>query len=402
VVSLVLIATVTTCVRADELATHRFQSGKSATGIPFELNSNKVFLQVRINGGPERWLVLDSGCPVTAVDMDLARELKLPVAGQRQLTGAGEGTTAVGTTKVQSLALPGLELFPENVWALRVNKPVSPYEGRRIDGMLGIDFLKKFVVRIDYPARKLDVFAPDAFRPDARGVSVPLEVRGGYYTVKGKLGLKGGKSVEGRFILDVGVRLPLLLATPFVNRNGLIEALGANRPQTVGGGLGGETLAYPGRLESLTLGDLKVDAPYVTMSQEKRSFLAGDETQGLLGAEVFRRYCLTLDFPGKRAIFAETPATRTPYDLDMSGMFLVARGDDFRTFQVQSVVEGGPAAKAGIRKGDTLIEMDGKPAARLTLEQIRTTFTDAGATRLLTLRRGDEQLRVKLLLQRLV
>ncbi len=402
VVSLTLIVVAPAYVRGDAPTTHRFKNGSSAEGIPFELNSNKIFLRVRIDGGPERWLVLDSGCPVTAVDMALARELELPVKVRGQIGGAGEGTTAVGTTSVRSLGLPGLELFPKTVWALAVNEPVSPYEGRRIDGLLGVDFLERFVVRIDYPARKLDVFSPAAFRPDGKGVAVPLEKRGGHYTLRATLGLKGGRSVEGRFILDVGVRLPLLVATPFVDRHGLIAALGAGQPQTVGGGLGGETLARLGRLESLTIGGLKVEAPYVALSQEKRSFLAGDDTNGLLAAEVFRRYRLTLNFRGKQAIFAETPECRAPYEHDMSGMFLVARGNDFRTFQVLSTVDGGPAAKAGIKQGDTVVEVDGKPASGLTLEQVRAAFKDPGATRVLTLRRRDERLTVRVLLQRMV
>jgi hypothetical protein len=401
-VSLTLIAVAPVFARGDDLPTHRFKTGKSALAIPFELNSNKVFLPVRIDGGPERWFVLDSGCPVTAVDLTLARELGLPVKVQGQLTGAGEGTTTVGTTKVQSLSLPGLEWFPKSVWALAVSKPVAAYEGRRIDGQLGVDFLEKFVVRIDYPGRKVDVFAPEAFEPAGKGTVVPLTKRGTYYTVRATLGLKDGKSVEGRFIFDVGVRLPLLAATPFVNRNGLIEALGAGPLQTVGGGLGGETRAHPGRLKSLTIGDLKVDAPYVALSQEKRSFLAGDDTQGLLGGEIFRRYCLTLNFPAKQAIFTETPETQTSYEHDMSGLFLTAAGDDFRTFHVLSVVDSGPAARAGVRPGDTLVEIDGKPAAKWTLEQVRAAFKGAGATRVLTLQRRDERLTVKLLLQRLV
>jgi hypothetical protein len=94
----------------------------------------------------------------------------------------------------------------------------------------------------------------------------------------------------------------MLLATPFVNRNHLITALGAEARHTVGGGLGGQTFAHLGRLQYLTIGDLKVAAPYVAMTQDKSSFLAADDTQGLLGADVFRRYCFTLDLPHKLSL----------------------------------------------------------------------------------------------------
>ncbi len=388
--------------RGEEPMAYRFKEGSSSARIAFELNSNKIFLPVRINGGEERWFVLDSGCPVTAVDLDVARQLHLPVAEERTLAGAGEGRTAVGTTKVGSLALADLELFPRAVWALGVNRPVAPYEGRRIDGLLGVDFLERFVVQIDYPNRRLEVFEPLRFQVAEPGVVVPLTKVGGHYTVRGALQVKEGQSIEGQFILDVGVRLPLLLATPFVNRYDLIVALGAGKEQTVGGGLGGQTIAHLGRVKSLTIGELKIEAPFVALSQERRSFLAGDETQGLLGAEVFRRYCLTLDFGGKRAIFKEAAENRAPYEYDMSGMFLIAPEDNFHRFQVLSTAHGGPAAEAGIRPGDVIVEIDGKPAAQWTLEQLRASFRWPGAPRVLTVARQQERLTVKLRLRRLV
>src|SRR5262249_24373163 len=153
------------------------------------------------------------------------------------------------------------------------------YEGRRLDGMIGVDFLERFVVRIDYPGRTLEVLLPEDFRMTGKGVTVPVEKVGGHYATRGFIQSKGGKPIEGRFILDVGVRLPPPAATPFVDRNNLISTLGLGPRQTVGGGLGGETTAHLARLESLSIGDLKVEAPYVALSQEKKSFLAGDETQ---------------------------------------------------------------------------------------------------------------------------
>ena len=179
--------------------------------------------------------------------MSLARALKLPLAQEGHIGGAGEGRTEFATTEIKSLTLPGLELFPKAVWALGVNKSVSPFEGRRIDGLLGVDFLEHFVVRIDYPNRKIDVFSPDERPCDADGVVVPLEKNGGHYTTKAALHLKNGESCEGTFVVDVGVRMPLIAATPFVDRNHLIDATKAGPLQTVGGGLGGETKAHLAR-----------------------------------------------------------------------------------------------------------------------------------------------------------
>jgi hypothetical protein len=387
--------------RADAPA-FSFEKGKSALAIPFELNSNKIYLPVRVNGGAPRWFILDSGCPVTAVDLELARELKLPVENLGAIGGAGEGRTQRGDTKVRSLSLPGLELRPTRVWALGVNKPVSPFEGRRIDGLLGVDFLDRFVVRIDYPNRKLDVIDPSEHAPAKEAIAVPLERFGGHWTVRATLQPTGGKPVEGKFILDIGVRLPLMVNTPFVNRHDLIEVLGATRRATVGGGLGGEVIHHLARLKSIQVGGLEVKSPYVSLSQDSKSLNAAEDFDGILGAEVFRRYRFTLDFPGKRVLFEKTAEANKPYEFDASGMFLVARGKDFRTFEVLSVTQNSPASDAGIRKGDVIVAVDGRPAASLTLEKLRASFRDVGATRKLTLQHGDEKKVVKIGLRRLV
>jgi hypothetical protein len=156
----ILVGSVSTHKAAGGEMPFRMQNGKQATGIPFELNSNKIFIRVRIDEGEPSWFILDSGCPVTAIEMTEARKLRLPIGNLRQISGAGEGRTSMGTTKIKSLGLPGLDLFPTLVWALAVNEPVAPFEGRRIDGLLGVDFLERFVIRIDYLNRKLDVVLP--------------------------------------------------------------------------------------------------------------------------------------------------------------------------------------------------------------------------------------------------
>lgn len=381
-------------------AADRFHHGTAAAGIPFELNSNKIYLSAELPDGKPRWFILDSGCPVTAVDTAVARELRLPLRNPRRVGGAGEGRAALADADLPALSLPGLDLRPAPGWALGVSGPVAPFEGRRIDGLLGLDFLRRFVVRIDYPKRTLDVLAPEGYRPPAGGVVVPLEPAGDHYAVKGSLKLKGGKEVEGRFILDVGVRLPLLLNTPFVERHDLIAATGAGPLRTIGGGLGGETRGHLGRVESLTLGGLTVPAPVVGLSRETRSALAGDDTQGLLGGELFRRYVLTLDLPNNRVVFEETAETKAPYEADAGGLFLTAEGDDLRRYRVLSVVAGGPAAAAGVAAGDVLTGMDGKPAGEWTLEQIRAALLGHGATRVLTLDRAGSPVTARVVLKR--
>jgi len=107
---------------------------------------------------------------------------------------------------------------------------------------------------------------------------------------------------------------------------------------------------HVGRVESLTIGELKVDAPVVALSQEKRGALSGDETQRILGAEVFRRHGLTLDLPNRRAVFEDTPEIKTPYEFDASSLFLTAAAEDLRRHAVLSVLRESPRPRPAWRR----------------------------------------------------
>ena len=56
---------------------YRFKQGSSAEDIPFELNANKPYLLVRINGAGPYWFILDTGSISTVADTELAKMLDL-------------------------------------------------------------------------------------------------------------------------------------------------------------------------------------------------------------------------------------------------------------------------------------------------------------------------------------
>ncbi|MBZ0204007.1 MAG: PDZ domain-containing protein, partial [Ignavibacteria bacterium] len=53
---------------------------------------------------------------------------------------------------------------------------------------------------------------------------------------------------------------------------------------------------------------------------------------------------------------------------------LIAEGLQFKTFSVVHVLEGSPAAEAGIMQGDIVVAINGKGAAQLNLEDIEAIF----------------------------
>ena len=86
----------------------------------------------------------------------------------------------------------------------------------------------------------------------------------------------------------------------------------------------------------------------------------------------------------------------------MSGMSLAAGGEDFKTFKVRALVENSPATEAGFNAGDTIIAIDGKSTAEMTLEQIRRMFRQEGRRYSLSVKRGESVLPLKIKTRRLI
>src|SRR5207245_627633 len=101
---------------------------------------------------------------------------------------------------------------------------------------------------------------------------------------------------------------------------------------------------------------------------------ASSDFSGVIGGELLRRFKVIFDYAHKQMILEPNASFADRFEYDMSGIRLRAEGDDFKTLRVRRVVENSPATEAGVREGDVISAVDGKPAAELTLSQINQMF----------------------------
>src|SRR6266478_8056137 len=175
-----------------------FVSGTSALHIPFELSSNIIFLQVRVNGSEPLWFILDTGAAGTLLDTNRAKALGIKVSGSEEVQGVGETSVAAGMAKNVSFSLPGVDFQARVVVVLPLSN-LNRYIGRVVDGILGHDFFSRFVVEIDYAARVINVYEPKSFQYSGTGDSIPLELKDNGPSVRARLNLPGRVPLEGNF-----------------------------------------------------------------------------------------------------------------------------------------------------------------------------------------------------------
>ena len=378
----------------------RFASGESALRIPFQLSSNVIFLQVRVNGSEPLWFILDTGAAGTLLDTNRAQALGLKISGGGNVEGVGETSVAAGIAKNISFSLPGVAFQARVVVVLPLSN-LNRYIGRIVDGVLGHDFFSRYVVEIDYAARVINVYEPKDFQYSGPGDSIPLELKDNASSVRARLALPGRAPIEGKFRIDTGGSHTLILHSPFVKTQKVLESV-SRTIAAPSAGLGGETSIRLGRVQSLQLGRFALDKVVTGLAVSAKGALANPDLTGNIGDGILRRFKVIFDYRNHRLILDPNDHLRELFESDMSGAVLTAEGVKLDAFTIFHVTENSPASEAGLRVGDVIIAIDNKVCSALGLDEVREMFKQTGREYLLSIKRGGQAFQVKIKLRTLI
>ncbi len=372
-------------------------SPRRVATVPFELNGNVILVQVRVNASRPLWFVLDTGAYSSSVNSTVAKDLGLRT-GETGVTHGAAGAVPNAELPDVTLDVNGALLENLDIHAF----PLGPLEnnaGRSLDGILGAELFRRFVVEIDYEAAVIRLYEPSGFEYRGDGEVLPISFHRNHPYVRARVTLPGGGSLDGEFVVDAGSNLPLILLPRFIDENGLRPSLPATL-ETWGRGVGGEMILPIGRAKSLQLGRFALDAPVVALPRSGEFGFAGKA--GNIGSAVLRRFRVTFDYSRKRMILERGSRFAEPFEFDMSGLQLVSESPSFGVVRVNRVLEKSPAAEAGIRPGDEILTFGGRPVTELRLAALREMLRQPGKQYLLQLNRGGETVAVELRTRRLV
>jgi PDZ domain/Aspartyl protease len=376
---------------------YHFTSGTSALGIPFQVLSNFVLVQLRMNNSRPLCFLL-STASTSVIDTRIAKELGLPVHEDKSAaTGSGiEGGLISGV----SLALPGVTTFNQTVAVLPLEF-FSSIMGQPIAGLIGYDFISQFVIEVDYAKRKMNVYAPATYRYSGTGDVLPIKFIDKSPFVAAKITMEGREAVEGTFEFATESSGVLVVQRSFAEAHQLLKSVKGFRLGHVGGSEESMSRTLQGRVKNIQVGRFMINNPLVSFSQAEADKDATDG-DGQIGGEVLRRFRLILDYSRQRIILEPNQHLAEPVEQDMSGFELVAEGADLKTLTINEVLANSPAAEAGLQEEDELIAIDGRPVTELSLEQIRQMLKQEGKEYVLKLKRGSQALQVKLKTRRLI
>jgi len=282
-------------IPADRRTLVEFPAGETQVRLPARVVNGRVIVRLSIAGRGLDFL-LDSGAGDIALDSSMAQALHLTAFGKvtQEIAGQFDRSTAI----VPEIRIGDLQMHDVIVSTIPFQS--QPTADIRIVGLLGFDFFKDAVVRIDYAHGTVDAFAPASFAPPPAAVSLPVALDDGVPLVSVQIGDDEGD----HFILDTGSVFTIIFSGFAADHPDAVADQGGGLAErreypTLAQGIGGQVLLVPTEIKALRFAGTQFDYPQVYVTHAARALEREDE-DGLIGAPTLQRFVVYFDYARQR------------------------------------------------------------------------------------------------------
>ncbi len=278
------------------------QSGPDEVGLDWVGPGLRPVVRILVAGRRSANFLVDTGSSCVVLDRRLAEEIHLPTVGSAPLLGAGAKKANGKLGRLNSLQLGAVKVQNIPVVVVDLHRPEKTSEP--FEGILGSEFLQRFVVTLDYPKRQLSLqkAGRGAMAEGSRRVigrrfaDVPLRLTPGGLVVVPMEVSSGEKLLV---FLDTGAA-----ETALALSRGAATRLGLKAPSHGDSysGVGGRYLALPILVGEVRFAGFSVHnvlgviAPFPPRISRGEGLPLG----GFLGSGFCRPFRVTIDFPRMR------------------------------------------------------------------------------------------------------
>ena len=324
------------------------------TSIPFfQLNGGIILGKVRLDSFPDSLnFIFDTGCGGASLDSATARRFQLEpkesanfirgIAGQCHQRLLANSRITLGNLNVDSLSL-----------AVNDYDILSSIYGIKIDGILGYSFFDRYLVRVDYDSSRLYVYTKGPIRyPDGGFLLRPRVF--GLPMLEGHV--SDARSINGRFFFDTGAGLCLLFSSNFTEDSAVFSPKRKKPVHMQGAGLGGKTDMRLTTLRTFSLGPFHFRQIPTYIFDDSFDVTSYPQLGGLIGNDLLRRFNLIINYAHSEIYILPNSAYKQPFDYSYSGVLI---GLIDGKIVVTDVSPDSPGEKAGLKEGDTIMEVNG-------------------------------------------
>lgn len=319
------------------------------TQFKFEQFSGGVaVIQARVNNYTDTLnFILDTGSGGISLDSTTVVELNIPTKPSDKTIRGIAGIRQVNFLYNATLHLPGLSVDSLN---FHVNdyEILSSVYGVKIDGIIGLSFFSRYIVNMNYDDLTITVYTKGDFKYKKGGytlkpllTSIPI--------VQSKF--RDRAKFDSRFYFDSGAGLCFLLSENFAQDSMVINPKKKSF-LTQAEGLGGKTEMRITTVKEVRIGPYKFKNVPTYIFEDSYNITAYPYLAGLIGNDLLRRFNVTFNYPKKEIHLLPNTHYYSPFDYAYTGLGIYTINGKI---QVEDVIPGSPAEKAGFRTGDILI-----------------------------------------------
>jgi hypothetical protein len=262
---------------------------KSCSVISYQSDGRLLHVPVRVNGVP-LWFDIDSGARHSVIDLTAAKRLRLTFVRTDRMSGAGRGTAMMLHAAALTIGVGSASLRVNDPWVIDLSHVGT---SRHIDGLVGEDFFKAYVVRVDPVTRSVSFCDPKSFTSTSRGTTLPLVVANDRLFVRMTLTLPNGVSATRLVRIDTG--------SGDAVSDDLVKQSSIRRKSLQGVGLGKAYVDYSGVFATVQIGPYRIHHVWGPSGNPPA-----------VGMEILRRFILTFDVPRDRLTIEPTAHISDP------------------------------------------------------------------------------------------
>ncbi|MDX2505926.1 MAG: aspartyl protease family protein [Gammaproteobacteria bacterium] len=366
----------------------KFENNINAEAIPFLLVENNIYLPVTINGEEHYW-VLDSGADMSVIDAAYADILGLIPQG-RLLGNATSSLVEFTFVNLGGYQIKGLELFDQTILAYK-GLAENFFEPEAV-GILGYDFLSRFITKVDFSKQQVSFYNPDSFVYKGKGERINAPLQNKLFMVSMSI----NDTYQGRFGLDLG-SFNVSMNYRFAEKHKLLQEIGIIR---LSSDIAGVFQELQIKSESMEIAGHRVKNELYSFPLKKGNGTNSDgEMDGLVGNSLLRHFVLYLDYKHQQLIFEKGDDFNFDFPNDKSGMIIGQSLDKMP--EVFYVAENTPAHKAGILSEDIIVAINNLEGATLpdVVQIAKMLQADSGTEYQMKLLRNKQYIMTSLKLQ---
>lgn len=384
--------------------------GKKKQTIRFKLIHNLIIIPMEINGNMGSY-ILDTGISKNILFTSFDGDLKLNDSLRKlKINGFGTGEPIDAyVLENNTFKYKNIVAYDRQVVLLQnADINFSAKTGMTINGLIGCDFFKGFIVEINYSRKKITLHNRKFYKEKEKTSkkTFPLTFYRGkpyinaytnvYDSVQGELPLK--------LLIDSGGSDAVWI---FQDEDRFSKIPEQSFKDYLGEGITGEIYGHKSIIEEFRIGDFRFNKPIVSFLDKETTELARKITgrNGTLGGGLLRRFHVWFDYKNRKITLKKNRYFKKPFEYNLSGIEINYSGDvlvmetghkkhaitkeenkifesspiNFKfvlkpSYMVAHIRPNSVAELAGVKEGDILLKINNHYTYNMSFEDINELF----------------------------